>query len=77
MSTRSRSKHDAADRADGRRITVPMRVINAVRHLGDAGRLEATWGRWATDFDVVDFDCGHFVMEEAPDDTLRALRDFL
>jgi len=35
------------------------------------------WERWATDVRGGALPCGHFVMEEAPNETLEELRPFL
>jgi haloacetate dehalogenase len=35
------------------------------------------WERWATDVSGRGLACGHFLMEEAPDATLRELGSFL
>jgi haloacetate dehalogenase len=34
------------------------------------------WREWATDVRVQAFECGHFIPEEAPDETIRALGEF-
>ena len=36
-----------------------------------------TWLRWATNVKGQEIDSGHFLPEEAPQDTAAALRDFL
>jgi pimeloyl-ACP methyl ester carboxylesterase len=36
----------------------------------------AIWREWADDVTGRPFDCGHFLMEEAPGETLAAIRDF-
>jgi haloacetate dehalogenase len=69
--------HDAADR-DTRRITCPTLVL-----WGAAGVLSewydplAIWRDWADDVSGQAIDCGHFLPEEAPDETYKALQDFL
>ena len=68
---------DDEDRAVGRRITCPVQVLWAGR-----GALEswydtlAVWREWADDVTGRALDCGHFLVEEAPRETLAALRDF-
>jgi haloacetate dehalogenase len=37
----------------------------------------AIWRNWAADVEGHGIDCGHFLAEEAPEDTLRALLPFL
>jgi haloacetate dehalogenase len=70
----------AADRTDveaGRKITCPTLILWGARSV--VGRLLAPLDTWR---DLIAspvgeaFDCGHFVPEEKPDDTLRALRGF-
>ena len=67
---------DAADRAAGRRIAYPMLVLWGDRR-GDrrAGMMEV-WERWATNVEGVGLPCGHFLPEEAPDETASALVRF-
>ena len=67
---------DAADRDAGRRIACPMLALWGDRG-GDrrAGMMEV-WGRWATDVRGAAIPCGHFLPEEAPDETAAALLEF-
>ena len=69
-------RHDAADRATGRRITAPLLVAvgEDERHLEDA---PTVWTRWAEDVAAVRLPGGHFTPEEAPDELRAALVDFL
>jgi haloacetate dehalogenase len=71
-------EHDRADRAAGRRIGCPVLALWGGA-AGDAYALEhlATWGRWAERVAGKSIDCGHFLMEEAPEETASALLDFL
>jgi haloacetate dehalogenase len=68
---------DDEDRAAGRRITCPTQVLWAGR-----GALEAwydplaIWRDWADDVTGRALDCGHFLIEEAPEETCAALRRF-
>jgi haloacetate dehalogenase len=69
--------HDAEDL--GRRtITCPMLALwggrRRNRHRYD---MLAEWRRWATDVRGHALDCGHFLPEEAPEDTAAALTEFL
>jgi haloacetate dehalogenase len=71
-------EHDRADL--GRRaIGCPTLVLHgaANRRLARRREVEDVWREWATDLRVQALACGHFLPEEAPDDTLRALRGFL
>jgi haloacetate dehalogenase len=68
-------KADEADR--GRRIETPLQVL-----WGAKGALEAwydvleVWRGWASDVRGHSIDCGHFIPEEKPAETLAAFRDF-
>lgn len=69
-------QHDEADRGQ-RRIACPTLAL-----WGNDGALPAwydplaIWREWADDVRGHGLDCGHFLPEEAPDDTYAALRDF-
>src|SRR5438093_1201327 len=70
--------HDEADRAAGKKITFPMLAI-----WGGAGGIPAetagplaTWQEWATDVRGFAIDSGHYLAEEAPDATAKALIEF-
>jgi haloacetate dehalogenase len=65
---------DAADLAAGRRITCPMLALWAER--GRRRDVLETWRKWATDVRGRALACGHFLPEEAPDDTLAELTAF-
>src|ERR1700686_4748612 len=64
--------HDAA-----KKITIPMLAL-----WGDAGIARSaatpldTWKNWATDFTSAPIDSGHFLTEENPDATAKALKAF-
>lgn len=72
-------EHDAADLADGRRITVP--VLTLWGASGVAARAApdqlAVWRRWAEDVEGQVVPGGHYFCEESPVETLRALKRFL
>ncbi len=69
--------HDDADAAAGRRVTQPLLALWGAR--GAMGRMYDVLASWQ---DVADraqgasVDAGHFLAEEAPDETLAALEDF-
>jgi haloacetate dehalogenase len=69
--------HDKADRDAGTKITVPMLAL-----WGDAGIAQSaatpldTWKNWATNVIGAPVDAGHFLTEEAPEATAKALREF-
>ena len=68
---------DKADHDAGNKITIPMLAL-----WGDAGIASAaatpldTWKTWATNVRGGPIDSGHFLTEENPDATARALREF-
>jgi haloacetate dehalogenase len=69
--------HDKADRDAGNKITIPMLVL-----WGDAGIAAApatpldTWKNSATTVSGAPIDSGHFLTEENPDATAKALLEF-
>jgi haloacetate dehalogenase len=71
-------EHDRADRAAGRRIGCPVLALWAAQGT-DGKALEplAVWGRWAERVTGQPIAAGHFLMEEAPEATARALLAFL
>jgi haloacetate dehalogenase len=68
---------DEQDRAAGRQIACPVQVL-----WGRTGALEAwydvldVWRPWAPDLRGQAVDCGHFIPEEKPAETLALLRGF-
>ena len=76
-------KADRESRDAGKMIVAPVLAL-----WGDAGRrgtrdggggvdVLGTWQRWADDVRGGTIDCGHFLPEENPDDTLAAVLPFL
>jgi haloacetate dehalogenase len=71
-------EHDDADAAAGRRITCPLLVVwGAKGYVGVAYDALTVWRAYAEDVQGHAIDSGHFVPEEAPTDTITALREFL
>ncbi|KQT93834.1 hypothetical protein ASG49_02375 [Marmoricola sp. Leaf446] len=69
---------DDADAAAGRRVEVPLLVLWGSRgFVGAAYDVEAVWQQYATDVTARALDCGHFLPEEAPDETATAIAAFL
>jgi haloacetate dehalogenase len=70
--------HDLADRGRKRRIGCPVLALWGERwHLEDWYDVLAIWRDWASDVTGRALDCGHYVAEERPDETLAELRAFL
>ena len=69
--------HDAADKRAGRRIACPLLVL-----WGARAKLEAwydtlsIWREWADDVRGRALPCGHYLAEEAPEETARELLGF-
>ena len=71
-------EHDRADRAAGRRIECPVLALWSARDIA-AQYFEplAVWRRWAGEVHGRALDCGHFLMEEAPDAVAGAIEALL
>jgi haloacetate dehalogenase len=69
-------RHDADDRAAGRRIEAPVLVATGEdeSQLADAPDV---WRAWATDLSATRLPGGHFIPEEAPGELAEALAAFL
>jgi haloacetate dehalogenase len=69
-------RHDADDRAAGRRIEAPLLLVTGADEvqLADAASI---WRTWAVDVTAVEAPGGHFVPEEASDQLSEALAEFL
>jgi len=69
---------DRADQAAGRRITCPTLVLwGQRRSLGTVSNTLQVWQRWCEDVRGEPIQSGHFLAEENPHDTLRAVLAFL
>ncbi len=68
---------DEADRRAGRRIGCPLLALWGSRgRMGDWYDVLAIWRDWAGSVRGKSLDCGHYLAEEAPAETARALVDF-
>jgi haloacetate dehalogenase len=71
-------EHDRASRAAGERVRCPLLALwgrrATMERLYD---VRATWEHFADDVRGQPVDCGHFLAEEAPEETLAALTGFL
>lgn len=70
--------HDAADLAAGKKITIPLLTIWGGKGLAAAASQAHldTWRKWATDVRGEPIESGHYLPEENPRDTARALIAF-
>jgi len=71
-------RHDAEDRAAGRRLQCPTLVLWSQRDDLEKlyGDVLAVWHPWATALSGAGIDCGHHMAEEAPEDLARHLEAF-
>ncbi|GAA2123225.1 alpha/beta hydrolase [Streptomyces synnematoformans] len=70
-------EHDSADRAAGRRLRMPVAVLQQDWGAALGFDAAARWRAWAPDLRHTTVGCGHFMAEEAPDEVTAALRDLL
>jgi haloacetate dehalogenase len=69
---------DEADRQAGRRIACPVQALWGLKNgLNQWYDVLAVWRDWAAHVEGRGIDCGHYLAEEAPEDTLAALLPFL
>ena len=69
---------DEADRQAGRKIQCPTLVISgSASKTADACGQLAIWQKWAEDVACHTVHSGHFVAEEATEETLALIRPFL
>ncbi|MDH6229389.1 alpha/beta hydrolase [Streptomyces sp. MJP52] len=70
-------EHDRADRAAGRRLTMPVTVLQQDWGAALGYDAAALWGAWAPDLRHLTVSCGHFMAEEDPADIALALGELL
>lgn len=70
-------EHDRADRAAGRKLTMPLAVLQQDWGAALGYEAAALWGAWAEDLDHSTVSCGHFMAEEAPGTVSKALRTLM
>jgi len=67
-----------ADRVAGEKIPVPTLILWGEASFPTSGpSVLDVWRDWATDLRGVNLDCGHYLAEEASDETLQQLEVFL
>jgi len=67
---------DDADRKAGKKITCPMLALWGATGLPSGNSPLEVWKQWATDVRGQAIECGHFLPEENPQATAKALLDF-
>jgi len=69
---------DTADMAAGRKVTVPVQLLwGATGAVGRQNKPAEVWKAYATDIrDAQALPCGHYLSEEAPEETYAAMRAF-
>jgi haloacetate dehalogenase len=70
-------EHDRADRASGRRLPMPVTVLQQDWGAALGFDAAALWRAWAPDLHHIPVTCGHFMAEEAPAEVTKAIRDLL
>ncbi|AUA11978.1 alpha/beta fold hydrolase [Streptomyces sp. SID8382] len=69
--------HDRADRDGGRRLTMPVTVVQQDWGAALGYDAAAVWRAWADDLEHATVGYGHFMAEEAPADIAKTLRELL
>jgi len=69
---------DTADRAAGKKVTLPVQLLwGASGAVGRQNKPAEVWKAYATDIrDAQALPCGHYLSEEAPEETYAAMRKF-
>ncbi|WP_113700851.1 alpha/beta fold hydrolase [Nonomuraea lactucae] len=69
--------HDREDLRAGRRLRMPVTVLQQDWGAALGFDAAALWSAWAPDLLHTTVTCGHFMAEEAPADVAKALRELL
>jgi len=71
-------EHDEIDIANNNKVACPFLCLWGEKgFVGYKYDVVAEWKKWATDVQGFGLPCGHYLPEEAPRETLKALIDFL
>jgi haloacetate dehalogenase len=70
-------EHDRIDRAAGRRLTMPVTVVQQDWGAALGFDAAALWKAWTVDLEHLTLDAGHFMAEEAPADIVEIIRNLL
>ncbi|MEW6449377.1 MAG: alpha/beta hydrolase [Pseudomonadota bacterium] len=71
-------QYDEADRAAGKTISCPLLALWGAAGIPSEAEADplATWREWADDVRGFPIDCGHYLPEENPDATAKAMLEF-
>jgi haloacetate dehalogenase len=70
-------EHDRIDQKNGAKITCPVLVMYGDGYLKDlANEAKKQWQPWTTDLTEVALSCGHFIVEEVPEQSIPPLLKF-
>ncbi|RMG29130.1 MAG: alpha/beta hydrolase [Bacteroidetes bacterium] len=70
-------EHDQADIAQGNQIQCPLLCLWGEKgFVGKKYDVLAAWAEWASEVQGHGLPCGHYLPEEAPEETLAALLAF-
>ena len=70
-------EHDEADRAAGKRLSMPVAVVQQDWGAALGYDAVARWHTWAADLEHRTTSAGHFMAEEAPGEIIKTLRSLL
>ena len=70
-------EHDRVDRAAGRRLSMPVTVVQQDWGAALGYDAVALWQQWADDLDHRTRAWGHFMAEQAPDEVTAMIRELL
>jgi len=69
--------HDEADRREGRRVTCPVLALSGRQgYLEEWYKVLGIWRGWTDKVRGRALECGHYLPEEAPEETHSELRVF-
>jgi haloacetate dehalogenase len=69
-------EHDTADREAGNKITVPLLALWGAAGIPSEKTPLDVWREWATKVEGFPLRCGHYLAEEKPEETQKALLEF-
>jgi haloacetate dehalogenase len=70
-------EHDRVDRDAGRRLTMPVTVVQQDWGTALGFDAAALWKAWTVELEHLTLDVGHFMAEEAPADIVEIIRNLL